>query len=142
MAAVRNKNTGPEIALRKALHARGLRYRLNSPLAGRPDLVFQGARAAVFVDGDYWHGNAWRTRGFASFEAYYGRGSNAEFWLAKIRRNVRRDEDVTNKLTSQGWRVIRVWESDIDADADEAAAVVAASIRVEFATCAKRQVTP
>jgi DNA mismatch endonuclease (patch repair protein) len=116
MSAVRNRDTKPEMALRRALHARGLRYRLRSTLPGKPDIVFGPARVVVFVDGDYWHGNAWRTRGHSSFDAYYGRGANAEFWLEKIRRNMARDRDVTSALERAGWTVLRCWESDIERD--------------------------
>lgn len=131
MSAVRSKDTGPELALRKALHARGLRYRLNSALVGKPDLVFRRCRTVVFVDGDYWHGNAWRTRSFASFEDYYGRSDNAEFWLAKIARNVERDRHVTEALTDLGWRVIRVWESDLDRGLEEVASRLAGLMRAD-----------
>jgi DNA mismatch endonuclease (patch repair protein) len=113
MSAVRNRDTEPEMLLRRELHRRGLRYRVRTGLVGRPDLVFPGARAVVFVDGDYWHGNAWKVRGADSFESYYGRGSNAAFWLEKIRRNVDRDAVVTDELTAQGWQVVRLWESDL-----------------------------
>lgn len=131
MSAVRNHDTKPELALRRALHARGLRYGLRSPLPGKPDIVFGPAKVAVFVDGDYWHGNAWRTRGFASFDAYYGRGDSGPFWLAKIRRNVARDTEVEAALTSAGWTVLRYWESDIERDVDAVVDRVRAVIRAD-----------
>jgi DNA mismatch endonuclease, patch repair protein len=129
MSAVRNRDTKPERALRKALHARGLRYRLRSGLPGKPDIVFGPAKVVVFVDGDYWHGNAWRTRGFASFDAYYGRGDNAPFWLAKIRRNMARDEEVNVALSGAGWTVLRCWESDIERDLSAVTDRVADAVR-------------
>jgi DNA mismatch endonuclease (patch repair protein) len=116
MSAVRNRDTKPKMTLRRALHARGLRYRLRSSLPGRPGIVFGPAKVAVFVDGDYWHGKAWRTRGHASFEAYYGRGDNADFWLERIRRNMARDREVAESLEAAGWTVLRCWESDIELD--------------------------
>jgi DNA mismatch endonuclease, patch repair protein len=131
MSAVRNRDTQPELALRKALHARGLRYRLRSALPGKPDIVFRPAKVAVFVDGDYWHGNAWRTRGFESFDAYYGRGNNAPFWVAKIRRNVARDQEVTAALSAAGWTVLRCWESDIERDLSAVTDRVAAAVRAD-----------
>lgn len=131
MSAVRNRDTKPELALRRALHARGLRYRLRSSLPGRPDIVFGPAKVAVFVDGDYWHGNAWRTRGFASFEAYYGRGDRGSFWLAKIRSNVARDTKVEAALTAVGWTVLRCWESDIERDIDAVVNRVRAVVRAD-----------
>lgn len=131
MSAVRSRDTKPELTLRKALHARGLRYRLRSALPGKPDIVFGPAKVVVFVDGDYWHGNAWRTRGFESFDAYYGRGGNAPFWLAKIRRNIARDEEVTAALSAAGWTVLRYWESDIDRDLSAVTDRVAAAVRAD-----------
>ena len=85
MAAVRGKNTQPELALRKLLFARGLRYRLHDRrLPGCPDVVFPGARLAVFVDGDFWHGQGWKERGLKSYEDQFP--TNRNFWVAKIKR--------------------------------------------------------
>lgn len=131
MSAVRNRDTKPELALRRALHARGLRYRLKGALPGKPDIVFGPAKVAVFVDGDYWHGNAWRTRGHATFEAYYGRGANAQFWLDKIRRNIARDRNITAVLSEAGWTVLRCWESDIDRDLPAVTDRVTAAVRAD-----------
>ena len=88
MAAVKGRDTVPEIRLRRELHRRGLRYRLRSKLPGKPDLVFSRARVAVFVDGDMWHGRGWRERGFSSMEEQFAGHRNPDFWIAKIRRNV------------------------------------------------------
>lgn len=134
MRGVKNRDTQPELTLRRELHRRGLRYRLRVPLPGKPDLVFPGARTALFVDGDYWHGNAWRNRGFDSFEAYYGRGENGAFWLEKIRRNMDRDATVTGELTRLGWQVLRLWESDIHRNLPEIAAQVVTTVRLNQAT--------
>ncbi len=131
MSAVRNRDTKPELALRRALHARGLRYRLRPQLPGKPDIAFGPAKVAVFVDGDYWHGNAWRTRGFASFDDYYGRGDNGTFWLAKIRRNIARDGEVTAFLTQAGWTVLRFWETEIERDIVAVADRVATAVRAD-----------
>ncbi|MDP3713727.1 MAG: very short patch repair endonuclease [Mycobacteriales bacterium] len=116
MSSVRNADTGPERALRSALHRRGLRYRVHRRMLGKPDITFVGPRVVVFVDGDYWHGNAWRTRGYADFDSYYCRGENGAFWAAKIRRNVERDQHVTEGLRADGWCVVRVWETDLASD--------------------------
>lgn len=116
MASVSNANTRPELALRAALHRRGLRYRVHRRMLGTPDIAFVAARVAVFVDGDYWHGNAWRTRGYADFDSYYARGNNGVFWADKIRRNIERDSQVTQGLLGEGWCVIRVWETDLSSD--------------------------
>lgn len=115
MSSVRSTGTRPEMALRRELFGRGLRYRVRSALVGRPDLVFPGARVACFVDGDRWHGNGWRTRGFDSFEEEFAH-RNSDFWKQKITRNMARDVEVTNQLQADGWLVLRVWASQVDSD--------------------------
>ncbi|MGH2484685.1 MAG: hypothetical protein ACRDHE_01605, partial [Ktedonobacterales bacterium] len=80
-------------------------------------VVFLRARLAVFVDGDFWHGNAWRLRGMSSFEEQFRFKSNPEWWEKKIRGNMERDREVTQALEASGWRVARLWESDVLRDA-------------------------
>jgi len=117
---VKAKDTRPEIALRKALWRRGLRYRVNyGKLPGKPDIVFTKAKVAVFCDGDYWHGHNWALRGLSSFEEELSRYT--EFWANKLRRNVQRDEEVNSQLAEMGWRVVRIWESEIICDVEECA---------------------
>ncbi|MEU0894199.1 MULTISPECIES: very short patch repair endonuclease [Streptomyces] len=119
MAAVRNRDTRPEVALRSALWRRGLRYRVRTTLMGKPDITFPGAKLAVFVDGDFWHGNAWRIRGLPSFEAQFDRMNNPDFWRAKLRKNMTRDAEVNSALAQAGWTVYRVFESRLKRDLDE-----------------------
>jgi DNA mismatch endonuclease (patch repair protein) len=115
MSAVRAKDTRPELALRKYLHAHGLRYRLHDKrLIGRPDIVFARSKLVVFVDGDFWHGAGWKERGLSSFEEQFP--SRRDFWSAKIARNVQRDQEVNTALAVEGWRVIRVFASEITTD--------------------------
>ena len=113
MTRVRQKGTRCEVELRRALHARGLRYRLQVPLLTKPlrvaDIVFTRRKLAIFVDGCFWHGCP---------EHGTSPKSNADFWRDKIETNKRRDLDTTRRLTEAGWRVIRVWEHE---DAEEAA---------------------
>lgn len=117
----RRANTAPELLLRKALWALGARYRLHpSDLPGKPDLVFRSRRVAVFCDGDFWHGRNWEER-----RRRLERGSNAEYWTAKIQRNRARDAEVDAQLREMGWRVVRVWESDIRRDANAVARSIA-----------------
>lgn len=123
MAAVRSRDTKPELALRRALHARGLRYRIHpSGIYGHPDLANAGRKVAVFVDGDYWHGNPaeWRRRGYSTLAEQFPE-QKRDFWVNKISANVRRDAEVTAVLSHDGWTVMRVWESDIRADVDRVA---------------------
>lgn len=115
MSAVRSTGTRPELRLRGELHRRGLRYRVSTKVVGRPDLVFVSARVACFVDGDRWHGNGWRLRGYTSFEEEF-QHANSDFWKAKIQRNMKRDRDVNDQLAADGWEVVRVWASDVERD--------------------------
>lgn len=107
MARVRQRGTDVEIELRQALHALGLRYRLQVPLSRKPrrvaDIVFIGARVAVFVDGCFWHG--------CPLHATWPK-ENAGFWRAKIEANRARDADTTRRLRELGWEVIRVWSHE------------------------------
>ena len=115
MAAVKSRDTGPELALRRALHRRGLRFRVHAgEITGRPDIVNRSKRLAIFVDGDFWHGNPddWARRGFTSMEAQF-RSATRERWIAKLRRNMERDRQVTSQLESEGWTVLRFWASEV-----------------------------
>lgn len=107
MARVRSCNTKPEETLRKALWARGARYRIHARLPGTPDLAFPGVRVAVFVDGCFWHGCP---------EHYSRPVTNRSFWVAKLDRNLARDRKVDEALRSLGWRVVRIWEHEIRDD--------------------------
>lgn len=115
MSSVKSKNTRPEIALRKALWHQGLRFRVNyKGLPGKPDIVFTRVKVVVFCDGDYWHGHNWALRGMKSLDEELA--GYSEFWAKKIRRNIKRDEEVNRQLAELGWTVVRVWESDIKSD--------------------------
>ena len=104
MAAIRGKDTKPELALRRALHARGFRFRLHSKaVRGRPDLVLPKYRAVVFVHGCFWH----RHEGCRYTTTP---STRQEFWQAKFTANVARDAAVRGKLLKDGWRVATVWE--------------------------------
>lgn len=103
MAAIRGRDTKPEMIVRKALHARGFRYRLYvRGLPGTPDIVLPKHRAAVFVHGCFWHGHA--------CPQFRLPGTRQEFWQNKINGNVARDERVTALLAGSGWRIAVVWE--------------------------------
>lgn len=117
-------DTKPELRLRRALWSAGLRYRKNLPgLPGKPDVVFPGSKLAVFCDGDFWHGRNWEAR-----QERLSRGHNAEYWLAKIGRNMQRDAEVTAALREAGWLVLRVWESDVKRDVEAVVAAVRAAL--------------
>ena len=108
MRRVRSVDTAPEMALRRELHRRGLRYRVHdNGLPGKPDLVFRTARLAVFIDGDFWHG--WR------FPLWKHRLPS--FWRRKIASNRERDLRNLRKLARRGWKVVRIWEHQVEKDA-------------------------
>jgi len=119
MRKVRSSDTTPEVVFRKALWARGVRYRVApAAMPGKPDVVISAKRIAVFIDGDFWHGNQWRRRGRASLEDQFTQTRSREYWLAKIRRNMQRDCQTTAALLADGWTVLRFWESDIRRDVE------------------------
>lgn len=104
MAGIKGKDTKPELVLRRALHARGFRYRLHSKnVPGRPDLVFPKHHAIIFMHGCFWH----RHEGCRYTTTP---STRPEFWQAKFRANVARDETVLGMLLEEGWRVATVWE--------------------------------
>ncbi len=107
MVANRGRDTGPEIRLRRELHRRGLRYRVNvrpvDSLRRTADIVFRSARVAIFVDGCFWHGCS-EHRGIPK--------TNRQFWSRKIARTRERDRETTRLLEEEGWQVVRVWEHE------------------------------
>ncbi|HEX6983097.1 MAG TPA: very short patch repair endonuclease [Balneolaceae bacterium] len=116
MSSIGSKNTKPEKLLGSAMWELGLRYRKHgSNLPGSPDFYFKGAKIAVFCDGDFWHGNNWRLRGFDSLEEELN--SYSDFWANKIRNNIERDERNNKELREMGWTVMRFWGSEIKKDA-------------------------
>jgi len=120
-----SRDTKPEIALRLQLWQQGLRYRKNvRSLPGKPDIVFSAARIVIFCDGDFWHGRQWRT-----LEAKLRSGTNASYWVEKIRSNRRRDRRTTRVLSADGWTVMRVWESDIKKSPEQIARGIAQRVR-------------
>lgn len=103
MAAISGKDTKPELIVRKALYARGFRYRLNvRTLPGRPDIVLRRYRAVIFVHGCFWHGH--------DCHLFKWPKTRPDFWRDKIGRNVERDKETVAALLDEGWRVATVWE--------------------------------
>jgi DNA (cytosine-5)-methyltransferase 1 len=114
MRRVRSRDTQPEKVLIRALRKAGFRFQTYaSHLPGKPDLVFALKKLAIFVDGDFWHGNQWRRRGLRSFAAQFKGANHKKYWIPKILRNVARDFRNTAQLMDSGWRVLRFWETDI-----------------------------
>lgn len=117
MAAIRAKDTKPEILVRKYLWSHGFRYRLNHPrLPGKPDIVLRKYRTCVFVNGCFWHGHELQydnNNSPQSSECCKIPRSNTEFWVKKILRNKERDKEVQQKLLSMGWHSITLWECQL-----------------------------
>lgn len=117
MSGIRGKNTRPELVVRKALFARGYRYRLHDPkLPGKPDLVFPKYRAVVFVHGCFWHGHRCRL--------FKWPATRKKFWSNKITGNRKRDRLVRASLIKAGWRICTVWECAIKGRQDRSVAGV------------------
>lgn len=112
MSRARRRDTAPEIALRKALHAEGLRYRVAFPVPGQRrrtiDIAFTRQKVAVFVDGCFWHGCP---------EHGTAPRANSEWWRRKLEANRARDRDTDELLRDRGWAVLRVWEHEGAAEA-------------------------
>lgn len=103
MRAIRHRDTTPELVVRKALYARGFRYRVNvRKLPGTPDIVLTKYRALIFVHGCFWHGH--------HCHLFKVPKTRAEFWLAKIESNLKRDIIANENLSAEGWRIAIVWE--------------------------------
>lgn len=106
MAKISGKDTKPEIAIRKALHAKGLRYRKNvSNLPGKPDIVLKKYRTVIFINGCFWHGHNCRKSALPK--------TNSDFWKDKIQKNILRDSKNIQELEVNGWQVITIWGCEI-----------------------------
>lgn len=122
MLANRRKDTTPELAVRRRLHAAGLRYRVDYPAdltdrRRRADIVFTRARVVVFIDGCFWHGCP---------EHFIPPKRNADYWGPKIARNIERDRTSTERLQNGGWQVLRFWEHE---DPDDVATRIMTVVR-------------
>ncbi len=111
MSSVKSTNTNPEIVYRKALFSRGLRYRVNCRnVRGSPDIVLRKKKVAIFIDGCFWH---------KCPKCFRAPDSNKEYWLKKVERNKARDKEVNTELKRNGWKVIRIWEHEINTVLDK-----------------------
>ncbi len=123
MHQVKSKDTKIEVMLRKELWSRGLRYQKNSKkVFGKPDIVFIGKKVAVFCDSEFWHGYDWDNKK-KEFK------SHQDFWIPKIERNIERDKEVTEKLESEGWIVLRFWGNEIKKDVAGCAEIIEKAVK-------------
>jgi DNA mismatch endonuclease, patch repair protein len=106
MAAVRSKNTGPEMAVRRLVHSMGYRYRLHrSDLPGKPDLVFPSRGKVIFVHGCFWHQHGCKGSHLPK--------SNQEYWIPKLERNRVRDAEHIRNLAEKGWKALILWDCEL-----------------------------
>jgi len=122
MSKIKSKDTSIELELRKSLWSAGLRYRLHyAKLPGKPDVVFPKEKVAVFVDGDFWHGYNWKV---------LGKVPPKKYWQDKIEATRSRDKKYTQQLKKAGWKVLRFWEHDVEANLDGCVSKVKALLNI------------
>ena len=121
MQRMPRSSSGPEMLIRRELHSRGLRFRVNHPrLPGRPDIAFTAARIAVFIDGCFWH---------SCPDHSVLPKNNRDWWRSKLERNVERDREKDAQLEKLGWTVVHVWEHEEPLEAADAIEQIWRSIR-------------
>lgn len=124
MKNIKNKDTGIEVTLRKALWKKGYRYRKNDKrLTGKPDIVLPKYKIAIFCDSEFFHGKDWKI-----FKPRLEKGKNADYWVKKIERNIQRDEEKDQQLNFMGWTVIHFWGKDILKDTEQCVRVIEETI--------------
>ncbi|MFH2106705.1 MAG: very short patch repair endonuclease [Candidatus Micrarchaeota archaeon] len=108
MSRIRGTNTKPELIVRQLLYSKGSRgYRIHYELLGKPDIVFVNEKVAIFIDGCFWH---------KCPKCFNQPTSNLKFWIKKISENIKRDKRVNLLLKKKGWKVVRLWEHEIESD--------------------------
>ena len=124
MSHIKNKDTKIECILRKALWEKGYRYRKNyADLPGKPDIVLTKYKIAIFCDGEFFHGKDWEV-----LKPRLESSNNSEYWIKKIDRNRKRDEEINKQLLFMGWTVIRFWGKDIQKDIEGCIKVIEETI--------------
>ena len=119
MSSIRGKNTRPELSIRKILWGKGIRYRIHDKsVYGIPDISNKSRKVAVFIDGCFWHGCK---------KCYKEPRTNTSFWRNKVKRNRQRRTEVKRKLLGEGWKVLEVWEHQVNEDARKTAKLVSSS---------------
>jgi DNA mismatch endonuclease (patch repair protein) len=130
MSRVKQKDTDLELIIRSGLRKLGCRFRTNvRDLPGKPDIVFSKAKLAVFIDGDFWHG----------YRFPLWRHKLKPFWKRKITKNRSRDQQNFRKLRATNWRVIRIWQHQVNSDLDSCLRKILLSVRLRTRECATSQ---
>lgn len=109
MSRIKRSNTKLELLVRKYLFSKGYRYCINTNVYGKPDIVFRNKKIALFVNGCFWHKHT-------KCKLSYIPKTNTDFWNKKLEGNANRDKNVSTELKKKGWKVVRIWECDIEAD--------------------------
>ena len=123
MSRIRSSGGKGETRLQKSLWHRNMRYRKNfNKIPGSPDIALTKYRIAIFVDGEFWHGYEWNKRKAKGFK------NNADYWIAKIERNIQRDKDINQKLQEMDWLVLRFWEKEVLKNLDNCILKIEAAI--------------
>lgn len=124
MQNIHSKDTKIEVILRKALWAKGYRYRKNcKDIPGKSDIVLTKYKIAIFCDSEFFHGKDWEV-----LKPRLEKSNNSEFWINKISRNREHDDEINKKLLYMGWTVIRFWGDDIKKNTDECVRVIEETI--------------
>lgn len=132
MQAVKNKDSQIELLLRNELWERGLRYRKNvKTIYGHPDIAFIGKKVAVFCDSEFWHGFDWDNKQNEI-------KSRRDFWIPKIERNIQRDNEVNQKLQSEGWTVLRFWGEEIKKNTEKCVIAIENVLHENYDICIGR----
>jgi DNA mismatch endonuclease, patch repair protein len=122
MSKIKSKNTKPEKILRSALHRRGFRFRIHrADLPGKPDIVFSKQKLAIFVHGCFWHYHESCREGRIP-------STNSAFWKNKLQKNVERDRANICKLEKEGWKVLVIWECEIEKLLDNSVGIIALNL--------------
>ncbi len=111
MSRIRSANTQPELTVRKWLASKGYRFKIHYPVTGKPDIAFPKKKIAVFIHGCFWHGH--------NCKYFIIPKTNRNFWLKKIFANKKRDLKVSRQLRKNGWKVIKIWEHEIEQKPDK-----------------------
>lgn len=120
MKSIHKKDTSIEVTLRKALYAKGIRYRKNyKEIPGSPDIALTKYKIAIFCDGEFFHGKDWEL-----LRPKLLKGNNSDYWVKKIQDNIDRDIEIDKKLLFQGWNVLHFWGKDILKNTDECVKVI------------------
>ncbi len=120
MSHIKSQNTSIEIKLRVALWHNGYRYRVNyKKLPGKPDIAITRYKIAIFCDSEFFHGKDWE-----ALKLNLKKGDNADYWVHKIEKNRKRDEEINKELLFRGWTVVRFWGKDILKNVDECVKVI------------------